>query len=212
MIRNLIPIKDKSLLELGCGVGRITFTIAEEVRELVAIDIDPIVIEQAQQRNAHDNVNFFIENIEDFNLGREFDVILSIGVGYMYLTDIRNAIKNIANHLRKDGIALLICSSPDDEYQQIVDQLVEEKVRTVSFYKEFEQHLANHFVIEKQILQEQIHFSNFEEIWQCFQRELEEEYDTEMNDQHVRLLTTYFQEKKPLSIGVRYQAYECRKR
>ncbi len=210
MIRNLVAIEGKSLLELGCGEGRITQSIAEEVRELVAIDIDSLAIKHAQQRSTYANVTFLVENIEDFNLGREFDVVLSIGVGYMYLKDAHRAIENIANHLREDGIALLICSSPEDEYQQIVDLLVDASVRTISFYNKFEGYLASHFMFEKQLLQQQIRFSNLQEIWQCFQRELKEEYDTEMNEQHTQLLAAFFQDKEPLTVGVGFQAYICR--
>ena len=137
-ITDLVDIEDKSILELGCGTGRITFALAERVQEITAIDIDTKAIENAQQRNVYENVIFLVENIEDFDLERKFDLILSIGVGYMYLRDLPNAIKNISHHLREEGILLMFCSSPDDEYQRIVDLLVEENVRTISFYKEFE--------------------------------------------------------------------------
>ncbi len=209
IMKDLLSVQDRSLLELGCGTGRITFAIAPEVRELVAIDIDSIAIEQAQQRNVYANVTFLVENMEEFDLGREFDVVLSVDVGYMYLRDVRRAITNIANHLQKDGVALLLCSSPEDEYQRIVDLLVEENIKTVSFYNEFEGHLAHHFAFEKHTLQEHIRFSDLKEILDCFQRELEGEYAKEMNDQHIRLLATYFHDKEPLTVGIRYQVYVC---
>lgn len=210
-ITRLVNIEKKSILELGCGDGRITFAIAEKVRELIAIDIDAKMIEEAQKKNKCGNVTFLIENIEDFHLGRNFEVILSIGVGYMYLKDISGAIGSIFNHLEEDGVFLLICSSPVDEYQRIVNLLVKENVRTTSFYSEFEKILSKHFTFEKRMLERQLTFSNFEEITICFERELREEYQTEIKEDHKQELKKYFNLKDSLSVGVDSQAYLCRK-
>ena len=209
-ITDLVDIENKSILELGCGTGRITFALAEKVQELTAIDIDSNAIQNAQQRNVYENVTFLVENIEDFDLERKFDLILSIGVGYMYLRDLPNAINNISHHLEEEGVFLAICSSPGDEYQRIVDLLVEENVRTISFYKEFEKILSNYFTFEKRLLKGQRSFSNFEELVLCFQRELKEEYQTELNDQHSQQLGEYFQRRSNLSIDNDFQAYICR--
>ncbi|MGY5871918.1 MAG: methyltransferase domain-containing protein [Candidatus Thorarchaeota archaeon] len=209
-ITDLVDIENKSILELGCGTGRVTFALAERVRDLTAIDIDTKAIEDARQRNVYENVTFLVENMENFDLERKFDLILSIGVGYMYLKYLPNAIKNISHHLEEEGILLLICSSPDDEYQKIVDLLVEENVRTISFYNEFEKLLSNHFVFEKRLLKGQLSFSDIEDVFQCFQRELREEYQTEMNNQHVRKLSEAFQRKSGLTVENDSLAYICR--
>jgi len=208
-ITRLIDIENKSILELGCGTGRITFALAERVQEIVAIDIDTKAIEDARRRNLYDNVAFLVENMEDFDLKRKFDLILSIGVGYMYLRDIPNVIKNISEHLEEDGVAFLICSSPDDEYQRIVDLIVEENVRTISFYNEFEKLLSNYFTFEKTMLKGQLTFSDFDDVVHCFQREMKKEYQKELNNQEIQQLRDYFQEKNSLSVGNDSQAYIC---
>ncbi|MGY5875114.1 MAG: methyltransferase domain-containing protein [Candidatus Thorarchaeota archaeon] len=184
--------------------------IAEKVRELVAVDIDVKAIDEAQQRNQHESITFLVENIEDFNLGQTFDVILSIGVGYMYLKDVPSAIRCISHHLKDDGVFLAICSSPEDEYQRVVDLLVEENIRTTSFYTEFERILSHHFTFEKRMLKGELVFPHFNELIHCFERELREEYQTEMNDQHVQQLREYFQGRDKLSVEFDSQAYTCR--
>ncbi len=209
-ITNLVDIENKSVLELGCGAGRITFELADKVREIVAIDIDVKTIEEARHNNLNENVMFLVENMEDFDLKRKFDLILSVGVGYMYLRDLPNVIRNIAHHLDSEGVALLICSSPIDEYQRIVDLLVEENVRTVAFYNKFEEILSNHFTFEKTSLKKHLSFSDFEEILQCFQRELKEEYQTDMNSRHEEVLEGFFQRKGRLAVEKDSQAYICR--
>jgi SAM-dependent methyltransferase len=210
-IMSWIDISKKSVLELGCGNGRISFAIAEKVRELVAIDINSKAIREAKKKNKYTNVTFLVENIENFDLGRAFDIILSIGVGYMYLKDIPRAMENVSNHLKINGVFLLVCSSPETEYQKIVDLLVEENVRTVAFYAEFEKILLEYFTIEKTSLKNQLDFTNFEQIMKCFERELREEYQTEMSKDNEKELSEYFKHKDTLSICDDSQVYLCKK-
>jgi cyclopropane fatty-acyl-phospholipid synthase-like methyltransferase len=209
-ITELVDIKDKSILELGCGAGRVTFALADRVMELTAIDIDVKAIQNAQQRNVHDNVTFLVEDMEDFDLGRKFDLILSIGVGYMYLRNLPSAVKNISQHLEDDGTALLICSSPNSEYERIVDLLVDEHVKSVSFYNRFEGILSNHFVFTKKQVKGQLNFADFEEILKCFRRELKDEYATNMNNHHEEVLKGFFQRKGRFTVEDDSQAYICK--
>ena len=209
-ITDLVDNENKSVLELGCGAGRITFGLADKAREIVAIDVDANAIEDARQRNSHGNVTFLVENMENFDLKRKFDVILSVGVGYMYLQDLPNAIKNISNHLDHAGIFLAICSSPNDEYQKIVNLLVDENVRTIAFYNKFAKLLSDYFTFEKKSVKGQLNFSDFEEVLRCFQRELKEEYQTDMNNRHVKELKGFFQRKYRLTVENNLQAYICR--
>ncbi|MHA2223462.1 MAG: hypothetical protein ACXAAO_15585, partial [Candidatus Thorarchaeota archaeon] len=136
--------------------------------------------------------------------------ILSIGVGYMYLRNLPNAIKTISHHLEKDGIFLAICSSPEDEYQKIVNLLVEENVKTISFYREFDELLSKYFTFEKTMLKEQLTFSHIEDIVSCFQRELKEEYQKELKNPQIQQLKDYFHRKNKLSVEDNSQAYVCR--
>lgn len=209
-ITSLVDLENKSLLELGCGTGRITFELAGKVQEIVAIDIDAKAIEDACQSNSNSNVTFLVEDMENFDLRRRFDLILSVGVGYMYLKDLKSVIKNISNHLSTEGIAILICSIPNNEYQRVVDLIVEENIRSVSFYNEFEKVLSDHFTFSKKRLKRQINFSDFDNILQCFQRELKEEYATDMNNHHKEAIKGYFQRKGRFTVEDDSQAYICR--
>ena len=209
-ITDLVDLEDKSVLELGCGAGRITFELADRVREIVAIDIDAKSIEAAQKNNLRRNVTFLVENMEDFDLKRKFDLILSVGVGYMYLKDLPSAIRNISHHLDTEGVALLICSYPNSEYERVIDLLVEENIKSVSFYSKFEKILSNHFVFSKEEIKEQLDFSDFDEVLRCFQRYLKEEYATEMSNHHEEVLEEFFRRKSRFSVEDDSQAYVCK--
>lgn len=45
-------LKDKVVLDVGCGAGRLTFLIASSCRSVIGIDRDPTAIARAQQRAA----------------------------------------------------------------------------------------------------------------------------------------------------------------
>ena len=73
----------------------------------------------------------------------------------------------------------------------------------------FEKLLSSHFTFERIILKGQLAFSQFEEVVRCFQRELEEDYQTELNNQHVQQLEEFFQRKNNLIVEDDSQAYIC---
>jgi hypothetical protein len=128
----------------------------------------------------------------------------------MYLRDLPKAIKNVSRHLDAEGAALLICGSPTDEYQRIVDLLVEENVRTVAFYSRFEENLSNHFAFEKKTLKGQLDFPDFEEVLRCFRRELKEEYQKDINDRQEEKLREFFQKQGRPTVERDSRAYICR--
>ncbi|MHA2118261.1 MAG: class I SAM-dependent methyltransferase [Candidatus Thorarchaeota archaeon] len=211
-IMRLVRIDDRTVLESGCGTRRIAIPLAEKAREIVAIDIDASAIEEARKENRFENVTFLVENIETTQLGRKFDVVLSTWLGYMFLNDIPKAIANISYHLEEDGIFLLCSSSPEDEYNQIVDMLVAENVKSTSFYNELEKHLSDHFVFEKHILKGLLSFTHMEEVMDRFRSELKTEHRTLINNQHEQRLKEYMIRKESLAIGWDSQAYLCKKR
>ncbi|MHA2065223.1 MAG: class I SAM-dependent methyltransferase [Candidatus Thorarchaeota archaeon] len=211
-ITRLVSMEARTVLEIGCGTGRITFPLAEEASKIIAIDIDASAIEEAQKRNLFENVTFLVENIEDTRLGSTFDVILSTWMGYMYLNNILKAIANISNHLKDDGVFLLCSGSPEDEYNQINNLLVENNIKSVSFYKELEALLSEHFVFEKHMLKGQLVFSNMEEVIERFRLELKTEHRISMDHHHEQRLKEYMNDKDTFAIDYDSQAYLCKKK
>lgn len=210
-INRLVDVRDKSILEIGCGTGRITFPLAEKAGEMVAIDINGEVIEEALRRNRSENVEFLVENVETTKLGKKFDVILSTWMGYMYLNDVRKAIGNISNHLKDSGVFLLLCGYYEDEFTKILSMLIGEKAKSTSFYDELEKILSTHFSFEKHILEGQLVFSSVRDIMQRFRMELKNDYDVIMDNDHEQCLKDYLRSKDKLIIGDDSIAYLCKK-
>ncbi len=210
-INRLVDVRNKSILEIGCGTGRITFPLAERAREIVAIDINGSVIEEALRRNRFESVKFLVENIETTKLGKKFDVILSTWLGYMYLNDVPKALRNISDHLTDDGVFLLLSGYPKDEFTEIVRILIGEKAKNISFYNELEKLLSKHFTFEKHILEGQLVFSSKKDIIRRFRLELQNEYGITMDSHQEQHLKDYLEDKDKLAIGNDSLAYLCKK-
>jgi len=210
-INQLVDVENKSVLEVGCGTGRITFPLAEKASEIVAIDIDESAIEEALKRKRYENVKFLVENIATTKLSKKFDVILSTWLGYMYISNVPEAVKNISNHLKDNGVFLLLSSYPKNEFNRIMNMLTGKTVKKTSFYNELEKLLSKYFAYEKRILKSQLVFSSKKDVMQKFQLELKNEHDMIMNNHHKQRLEDYLKNKK-LTIGNDSLTYLCKKK
>ncbi len=70
---------DTSVLEIGCGIGRLVFALAERAKEVVGVDVSPWYIEQARQKNPYDHVRFEVIDGRGLSLQTPstFDVVFS---------------------------------------------------------------------------------------------------------------------------------------
>jgi predicted TPR repeat methyltransferase len=50
--------RNRTALEIGCGVGRLTEALADHFGRVVGVDVAPTLIEEAQRRNVHESVTF----------------------------------------------------------------------------------------------------------------------------------------------------------
>jgi len=82
MLAALIPPNCRRVLELGCGTGRLTQTIAQRAGEVTAVDFSPEMLRVARKRCAvHGNVSFVEADILALTteLGL-FDCVISVNL------------------------------------------------------------------------------------------------------------------------------------
>ncbi len=80
--RGLIPTPDCSILELGCGTGRVTLALAPYCHDIYGIDKSEAMLAICQQKLAQagippDKVQVAEGDISSFELGRRFDLIIA---------------------------------------------------------------------------------------------------------------------------------------
>ncbi len=104
------------ILDLGCGWGRHTRSFAELGYTTTGLDLSPRLIAKAQENFIRPNdsisqrMNFCIGDMRDFQLNRDFDVVVNLFTSFGYFEDSDQDLKVLRNahcHLKEDGFLVL---------------------------------------------------------------------------------------------------------
>jgi SAM-dependent methyltransferase len=110
MIRRMLPtLAGKSVLDLGCGDGRISIPLAGEARELWLVDASTAMIENARRRipaGHTGKIHCVCTDVGDFAPPHKFDVVLCIGV-LAHVADPPATLRLIAHSLVPGGCAII---------------------------------------------------------------------------------------------------------
>lgn len=108
--------KYKTILDVACGNGRLHKYLRELGYEVWGIDINDELLEKAKQKNKGFESYYIKADMRDFDLKREFDVVLSWFTSFGYFSDEENlkVLQNFKKHLRSDGI--LISDIPTETF------------------------------------------------------------------------------------------------
>lgn len=91
----------KTVFEAGCGGGQHTAFIAPYAREVVAVDLNTADIARQRNKGAA-NVAIVEGDIAEIDLGRQFDVVLCIGV-IQHTDDPDRTFRNLYRHVKLGG-------------------------------------------------------------------------------------------------------------
>ena len=96
----------KSVLDAGCGTGRVGRELARRGIEVIGVNIDSEMLETAR-RKAPD-VEWRLADLATAELGRTFDAIVMAGNVMIFLTPgtEREVVANMARHLQPGGILI----------------------------------------------------------------------------------------------------------
>jgi SAM-dependent methyltransferase len=108
--------KANSLLELGCGTGKLALHLGNTGSSVVGVDISQEMLAQANINRSMDSgvhdVEFLHGDLRTVRLSRKFDIILSLFHAFSYQTtndDFAAALTTVINHLNPDGILIFDC-------------------------------------------------------------------------------------------------------
>lgn len=101
--------KIKTIINLGCGTGNHDFLLAEKGYSVTGADASADMIKLAKEKNksAKRPVNFVRKEIQELNLKKQFDTVISMFGVFSYLTkneDFAAGIKTAQRHLKKGGL------------------------------------------------------------------------------------------------------------
>ena len=95
--------KEKSVLEIGVGTGRLAVRVAPECREIFGIDLSPKTAERAKEHlKKQTNVTLVCGDFMSYEFGRKFDVIYS-SLTFMHIRDKQAAINKVRSLLNIGG-------------------------------------------------------------------------------------------------------------
>jgi len=122
-ITQFAELKNKKILEIGCGNGRISSLLATEPCSLIAIDPDEIAIKKARKNSA--DIDFRIGNGERLDFSDSvFDLIIFTLSLHHQNSEI--ALTEAIRTLKKDGVILVIEPVVEGEIEQVFSFLIDE--------------------------------------------------------------------------------------
>ncbi len=101
IINFIKKLKDKSILDVGCGTGSITIPSGLVANKVKGIDVDKKSIELAKKRNQLPNVKFETKNLKEEK--EKYDLVLSMQV-LEHLHNPEEMLKDIAKVTKKWAI------------------------------------------------------------------------------------------------------------
>jgi trans-aconitate methyltransferase len=100
LLELLAPRPGERILDLGCGTGHLTRRIADAGADVVGLDADPGMIEQA--RRHYPGIRFEQGDAADFSVAQPYDAVFSNAVLH-WVRDPEGAVRCIARALRAGG-------------------------------------------------------------------------------------------------------------
>ena len=111
--------KDKTVLEIGVGTGRLAVRTAPHCKEFYGIDISPETIKGATKNlEEYQNVNLICDDFMIHSFNTTFDVIYS-SLTFMHIKDKQGAINKVQQLLNNDGSFVL---STDKNQYKFIDR------------------------------------------------------------------------------------------
>ncbi len=143
-------IKNKKVLDLGCGTGYGSKVMAEVAQKVVGADISSEAINYAKKHFNTTNISFHIEDCSRLGLAdKSFDAVVSFEV-IEHIKDYTGLVREAKRVLTDDGIFIL--STPNKKYTEEKGETNPYHVHEF-YYDEFD-HLLKEFFGEVQILAE----------------------------------------------------------
>lgn len=146
-----LPIKREGrVLDLCCGSGRHSRALARRGYEVVGIDLSPVLLKLAEEKNTYDNLTFYQFDMRHIPFENEFDIVVNLFTSFGYFSsDEENAqvVGNMAKALKPGGEVVIDYLNP----AFVTKHLVPESTRQAEGLLIKEQRWIENGYVKKQI-------------------------------------------------------------
>ena len=113
VMQDLLPdIKDKDVLDVGCGMGKfIGYMLDLEPNSITGIDISKNMIQYAKSQIQSDKVSFHVTDALTYATNQKYDVIVS-SLAFHYIEEYDTLIKRMYQLLNDNGVLLFSTEHP----------------------------------------------------------------------------------------------------
>ena len=96
----------QSVLDAGCGTGRVARELARRGLDIVGVDLDPVMLATGQRKAPE--MEWHVADLETVDIGRTFDAVLLAGNVMIFLTpgSEGRVLVNLARHLEPGGVLI----------------------------------------------------------------------------------------------------------
>ncbi len=96
----------ESVLDAGCGTGRVAIELASRGIDVVGVDLDVAMLDQARAKAP--TLPWISGSIEDVAIDRHFDVVVTAGNVLVFVRPGSEArvVANLADHLEPEGVLI----------------------------------------------------------------------------------------------------------
>jgi len=115
IILNEISLKDKKVLELGCGSGFDSKYLCELGFDVTALDISKTAINIAKENNKNNSVKFICGDYKKDIPDTKYDLIYDRGCLHCNNNDIKNTIELLFKKLNKKGKVIIISGNHNEK-------------------------------------------------------------------------------------------------
>lgn len=112
--------KGKTVIDIGAGIGRLSFPLSKYAKEIIALDNDKR-LRPHYKRNKKKNIKFVNKNLKDFSSNKKkFDIILIAWPTFN--SDFINYIKKLSN---KETIIIFISCYNNSDFEKVPDNFID---------------------------------------------------------------------------------------
>jgi SAM-dependent methyltransferase len=107
-----------SVLELGCGTGRVTIPLARHGIDIVGLDVVPGMLARAKSKARDLPIRWIVADVRDFHLGEQFSLVCAPGFVFEHLlerADQEAMLACVLEHLAPEGLFVIAVRFPKPE-------------------------------------------------------------------------------------------------